>query len=176
MSGHGTKREWKRFEDLPAALRCQILNAIDSAKGESAKSVYDRFGLAQRAINWHTFRRMVSERRKRVAPVPEDPSADVPTWEDLDQMMRSAIAEQVRAGNVKIYEAATVIGRCFDRKRLGLEEAAEERAAEKFEQWKRDLQQRIEDGERKLKDQGFTDETLDAIRAVYGIGGDDDGN
>ena len=176
MGDGSGKRKWTRFEDLPAALRCEILNAIDSAKGESAQSIYDRFGLAQREINWHTFRRMVSERRKRVAPVPEDPSADVPTWEELDEMMRLAIADKVRAGDVKIYEAATVIGRCFDRKRLGLEEAAEERAAEKFEQWKRDLQQRIEDGEGKLKDQGFSDETLDAIRAVYGIGGDDDVN
>ena len=65
------KRRWIKFEDLPAALRCQILNAIDSAKGESAQSIYDRFGLSQREINWHTFRRMVSKRRAKVEPVPE---------------------------------------------------------------------------------------------------------
>jgi len=173
MADGSGKRKWTRFDDLPAALRCEILNAIDSAKGESAKCVYDRFGLAQRDVNWHTFRRMVSERRKRVAPVPEDPSADVPTWEALDQMMRLAIAEKVQAGDVKIYEAATVIQRCFDRERLGIERSVEARAGAKHEQWLREQAQRIEDGERKLKDQGFTDETLDAIRAVYGIGGDD---
>lgn len=168
-----------RWLDLTAALRSDVLNAIDSAKGESAKSIYDRFGLAQRDLNWHTFRRMVGVRRKKVDPVAEDLSADVPGWEELDRMMRGAIAANVRSGNVKVYEAATVIRSCHDRQRLKIEQAADRRAQERFDAWKGDYEQekarRIAAAKPKLRDAGLTDETIALIDQVYGLGGGDGG-
>lgn len=164
----------KQFNALPAALRSDVLNAIDSAKGESPNTIFDRFDLAGRGLKKRTFQHMVHQRRQRVDPVDEDPAADVPTWEELDEMMRRSIRDNVDAGNVKIYEAATVIRQCHDRQRLKIEQAADGRSQSKFDAWQTEYDEqqrkRIEDGERKLKKAGFDDETLDKIRSVYGLG------
>lgn len=68
----------KRFDTLPVPLRSDVLMAIDSARGESPNAIFDRFDLAGRGLKKRTFQRMVHQRRQRVDPVPEDPSADVP--------------------------------------------------------------------------------------------------
>ena len=179
MTQRRKKPSGKQWNELPADLRSNVLMAIDSAKGESPNDIFDRFDLAGRGLNQRTFQRMVHQRRKRVDPVPEDLSADVPDWGELDEMMRRAIADNVQAGNVKIYEAATVIRQCHDRQRLKIEQAADGRAQSKFDAWQTEYaeeqRQRIKEGERQLKDAGFDDETLDKIRSVYGLGDLDHG-
>ncbi|HEB79766.1 MAG TPA: hypothetical protein ENI79_04755 [Rhodospirillales bacterium] len=174
MSESKRKPKGVTLNELAAPIRADILNAIDSAADESAQAIYDRFGLSQRDVNISWFRRHVSERRRQPDFTPQPVSDEVPSWIDLDKMMRASIAERVRGGDVKVYEFAAVLKRCFEERLVRLKEEQAEQEATKFKEWERkrdaELASQHKEAERSMRESGLSDEAINRIHGIYGIG------
>lgn len=118
--------------DLDATLLRKIDEAIRSEAGESAMSIYRRFGLAQRGIHDRTFGRYVATIRSvewtdAVRPAP-------PTMERIREELLIAIYESAQAGGMKAYEMASLLARVQEEDRNEIRKAAEKRAGEIHEQ------------------------------------------
>ena len=135
MAKRGRKAKNKMLDDLPAGLRGKIDQAITSDADESVRSIFDRFGLAQRGLVLATFYRDVRRRRLQVAAydAPVSRASDTPSWEDIDRAARRLALERLNAGDGKIYELALLSRSRREADRLEIDKKIEARAKELHE-------------------------------------------
>ena len=138
MAKRGRPPTSKTVADLDEGLRREIDQAVDSQANESTRSIYNRFGLAQRGLNFETFRKYVSTRRlARVRTDAEPATLDkVPDWDELDQWARRYAMERLHAGDAKVYELLLVSRGKREADKAKIEERIDQRAAEKHAAWK----------------------------------------
>lgn len=137
MAKRGRKPIAATVDDLPDALRGEVDEALRSDARESASSVFRRFGLAQRGLRIDTFIKYARKLRE-VCWTDEPPlDRETPSIELIRAKLLVRIYESAATGNVKPYELATLYARVQEHDRIEIQRAAEERAAEKHEQWKR---------------------------------------
>lgn len=130
--------------DLPHDLSAQLAQAVLSHADESAASIYQRFGLAQRGILLGTFQKYVSRIRREAAgermnTVLEDIGTEPPTWEEIDSMARREAVRKLMAGDAKIYEIALLSKGRREHDKLEMEKQAETRAMELHAEKMREL-------------------------------------
>ena len=180
MAKRGRKPKGCVVKDLDNVLRRDIDLAIDSEADESARSIYNRFGLAQRAINTRTFRQYVSDRRKERKgrqPATDFSSEDVPTLEELRIRCHIGILECLQSGDTKAYELASILARIQDADKIEIQRDAEKRASDKHKAWQAEerkrLQQEKQDADTKLDaiahEHGIPERVTEAVKLLYGI-------
>lgn len=127
----GRRPKDKMVGDLPRSLVQSIDRHIDSHKNNSARSVYNKFGLADRGINERTFRLYVQERREsHQNGEPDDHETPIDPYA---RAMRLAI-ERIDAGDPKhLAGISSFLRALLDHRRVDLDEAADRRAAELHE-------------------------------------------
>ena len=150
MAKRGRPPTSKTIADLDEGLRREIDQAVDSQANESTRSIYNRFGLAQRGLNFETFRKYVSTRRlARVRTDAEPVTLDkVPDWDELDQWARRYAMERLHAGDAKVYELLLVSRSKREADKAKIEERIDARAEElhkiKIDQLSKDLRKDVE--------------------------------
>lgn len=180
MAKRGRKPKGCVVEDLDSVLRRDIDLAIDSEAGESSRSIYNRFGLAQRAINIRTFRQYVSDRRKEHKgrqPATDFSSEDVPTLEELRIRCHIGILECLQSGDAKPYELASILARIQDADKISIQRDADKRLDDKHKAWLAKERKRIEQEKRaadtKLdamaQEHGIPERVTEAVKLLYGI-------
>lgn len=135
MAKRGRKPKNKMLDDLPAGLRGKIDQAITSDADESVRSIFDRFGLAQRGLVLATFYRDAARRRQEIkaCDAPVSRASDPPSWDDIDKAVRRLALKQLDAGDPKIYEIALLSRSRRDADRLEIDKKIEARANELHE-------------------------------------------
>lgn len=164
MAKRGRKPKYKTIDDLEPTTRAEVDEAILSRADESAANIFRRFGLSQRGLLLDTFMRYV--RKTRLAnSVDRPPPAEraAPTWEEIERRVLAGMLERLDAGDTKMYELATVIGRRHERSRLDIDVEANRRAQEKHDEWKKEVEKSIRstlDDESKAGKKSFTREDV----------------
>jgi hypothetical protein len=131
MGRIGRPPKEKTVGDLPTELIAAINRFVDSHRKNSARSIYNKFGLADRGVNERTFRSYVRERRETNHVRESDESH--PPLDPYDRAMQLAI-ERVDAGDPKHLPGISAFLRvCLEQRRVEFDAASEKRAAQLHE-------------------------------------------
>lgn len=135
------------MDDLDAPVRAEVDEAIRSEAGESAASIFRRFGLNQRGLKLDTFTRYT--RKVRETEWTDRPTpTEVPSMQALMDQLLIGAYEAAVAGGMKPYEMASLIARVQEHDRLAIQRDADKRAAElhriKLDQLSKDLRKDID--------------------------------
>lgn len=162
MGKRGRKPIAATVDDLDDTLRGEVDEALRSDARESASSVFRRFGLAQRGLRLDTFIRYA--RRLRQVVWTDEPPLDreTPSIEEIRNRLLVAIYETAQSG-AKPYELASLFARVQDHDRIEIQKAADERAQDKHEAWKKEVEKSIRstlDSESNADKKSFTREDV----------------
>ena len=158
MADQGRKAKSQRIDKLDQSLLRDINLAIESDAEEAPRSIYQRFGLAQRKIGSSQFRKYIYRRRRKMdgaTPTTSDEHASL----DMIEMGKKAMREfnkHLDAGAIPPYVLIDLMRASQASQLVELKQQAEERAAElhevKMQQISKDLRkevdERTQDGEK----------------------------
>lgn len=171
MAKRGRKPKGISIGDLSDEVRRDLDLAIESEGDESARSLFARFTLAQRGVGWASFAKYVSQKRReargrrieaRIASN-DDTRTEAELIAELRRRAYIEALAALQAGDAKLYEIVSTLSRVHDFDRLQMERAAEARAADKHEAWKKEVEKSIRstlDDESNADKKSFTREDV----------------
>lgn len=151
MAKSGRKPKGISIDELPDDVRRDIDLAIESDGDESIRSLYARFGLSQRGLGWAVFEKYAGKMRRaargrkieeRLASV-DDPRTESDLISELRRRCYIEALASLQAGDAKLYEIVSTLSRVFDFDRLQMERAAEKRAVDKHDAWKKEFEKTV---------------------------------
>ncbi len=142
MGKRGRKPIAATIDDLDDTLRGEVDEALRSEARESASSVFRRFGLAQRGLRLDTFIRYARKLRQLVWTDEPPLDRETPSMEEIRNRLLVAIYETAQSG-AKPYELASLFARVQDHDRIEIQKAADERAADKHDAWKKEFEKTV---------------------------------
>lgn len=172
MERRGRKPKGIAIDDLEPTLREEIVRAIESSVDQSVRSLYAQFGLAQRGVGWASFEKWAGKIRRdargqRVQERLASMDAEGETEEQLIAKLRRRVLVEANAraeeGDTKAYELVALWSRIMDHDRLDIDKAAEARAKEKHDAWRKEVEKSIRstlDDESNADKKSFTREDV----------------
>lgn len=152
MAKRGRKPKDKSIDDLDAALRAEIATAVETQTSQSVRSLYSRFGLAERGVGIAGFEkwagRLRREARGRAVQQRLESMEDCgETEEQLIAKLRRRVLVEANAraecGDTKAYELVALWSRIMDHEKLKIEQAVDARAAAKHEVWQEEVATKV---------------------------------
>lgn len=151
MAKRGRKPAGITIDELEPTLRAEIERAVESCADESARSLFARYSLAQRGVGWASFAKWVGKLRReakgaRIEQRLLDQEMDVSETQLIARLRRRVLIEanaRAEAGDTKAYELIGLWSRIQDHDRVEIQRAADQRAAEKHDEWKRVAQAEV---------------------------------
>lgn len=145
MAKAGRKPREQSVETLDAALRADIERAVIEEASQSVRSLYSRFGLAQRSVGYAGFQkwagRLRREARGRAVQARLESMEDRGETEEqlIAKLRRRVLVEanaRAESGDTKAYELVALWSRIMDHEKLKIERAVDARADEKHAAWR----------------------------------------
>ncbi len=165
------------MDTLPDALRQEIDEWILSRAKHSASRIYRKFNLVERGIKADTFRRYVKRKRDAAGAAGVEDATDR-DYSTADELLMALVIEKCESGETKhMTGIASMLRAIADRRRLEIDQQADERAQQKHDAWlddkRRELAAKKAAADRQLDQlaasEGVPEKVCDAVKRLYGI-------
>lgn len=162
------------MDALPEPLRRAVVEWVLSHARHTSTRMYRKFNLVEHGIKQDTFRRWVRRTRERSPDyVPTDETDR--DYVDAEELLGALAIERLESGNVK--SVAPLMMAFAARRRVSIQERAEERATEKHDVWKREAAAKLaaQKADADAQFDALADEedipakVRDAVKQLYGI-------